>query len=150
MCVSQRLAQQRLSGENRRLNLEDIFSQAEPISAIGKMHFLKVTRDGVVSHVLTKDSTSRNDLETHSRVGAIVVDDWFLVEYEGKQFPGEVIAVHGEEAGEYQVSVMERVGRYWKWPAQKDAIFYMEKMVAKLDAPEVVNNRGHFKFSAEI
>lgn len=45
---------------------------------------------------------------------------------------------------------MERVGRYWKWPAQNDAIFYMEeKMVAKLDAPELVNNCGHFKFSAE-
>ena len=51
----------------------------------------------------------------------------------------------------HQVSVMEPAGNYWKWPVPKDSIFYMkEKMISKLDVPEVANNRGHFKFSVEI
>lgn len=96
VCVTE-VSTTEITRRNGRLNLEDIFSQAEPITAIAKMHFLEVTSNGVVYHVLTKDSTNRNDVETHSRAGAIVVGDWFLVEYEGKRFPGEVVAVHGGE-----------------------------------------------------
>ncbi|KAJ8020940.1 hypothetical protein HOLleu_40670 [Holothuria leucospilota] len=83
VCVTE-VSTTEITRRNGRLNLEDIFSQAKPITAIAKMHFLEVTSNGVVYHVLTKDSTNRNDVETHSRAGAIVVGDWFLVEYEGK------------------------------------------------------------------
>ena len=79
---------------------------------------------------------------------SICAGDWYIVEYEGHRFPGEVVAIG---VGEFQVSVMEPAGNYWKWPVPKDSIFYMkEKMISKLDVPEVANNRGHFKFSVEI
>ena len=42
--------------------------------------------------------------------------------------------------------------RGWRHLANDSTcIFYMkEKMISKLDVPEVANNRGHFKFSVEI
>ena len=85
------------------------------------------------------------------RTEFIGVGVWYIVEYKGNRFPGEVVAV---VSGEYQVSVMERAGKYWKWPFPKDCIFYMKnKIVSRLDAIgecNNVNNRGHFTFSVEI
>ena len=74
------------------------------------------------------------------------IGDWYAVEYDGNMYPGEVIAV-GQE-NDYQVSVMERAGKYWKWPNPCDVIFYLrEKMSKKLDPPTIANNCGHFNFS---
>lgn len=150
VCVTE-VSSMEITRRNEKLNLKDVFSQATPITAIAKMHFLKVVNDEVVSHILTKDNTDRVDNEdvvTQGSDKSIEVGDWYIVQYEGKQFPGEVVAVR---EGEFQVSVMERVGKYWKWPTQKDAIFYVKNnMISTLDAPEVVNNRGHFKFSVQI
>ena len=70
------------------------------------------------------------------------------MEYDGtgNMYPGEVIAA-GQE-NDYQVSVMERAGKYWKWPNPCDVIFYLrEKMSKKLDPPTIANNCGHFNFS---
>ncbi|XP_072180506.1 uncharacterized protein [Diadema setosum] len=135
-----------ITKRNGKLNLNVVFSEAKAIPGIAKMHFFTVVNDEVAAYVLSSD---KHDEETQSSSETIAaVGDWFIVEYDGKQFPGEVLAVRD---GEFQVSVMGRVGKYWKWPSTRDAIFYMRhQMIAPLDAPEVVNNRGHFKFSAPI
>ena len=135
-----------IAKRNEKLKLKNVFIQAKPIASIAKMHFLKVVQDEVVSHILTKDNRADDVVNvTQGSSRAIVVGDWYVVEYEGKKYPGEVVG--STNKGEFQVSVMEPVGKYWKWPAKKDAIFYMKsKMITKLAAPEVVNNRGHFKF----
>ncbi|XP_030827949.1 uncharacterized protein LOC115928135 [Strongylocentrotus purpuratus] len=146
VCVTE-VKSTEIAKRNEKLKLKDVFIQAKPITGIGKMHFLKVVKDEVVSHILTKDNRADKDdvVVTQSGSKAIVVGDWYVVEYEGKKFPGEVVGF--TRKGEFQVSVMEPVGKYWKWPTKKDAIFYMEsKMITKLAPPEVVNNRGHFKF----
>ena len=55
------------------------------------------------------------------------------------------------DQGDYQVSVMEKAGKHWKWPNPKDNIFYPKKsLIVKLDKPDVANNRGHYKFSVEF
>ena len=52
----------------------------------------------------------------------IGADNWYMVEYEGHIFPGEVVAIG--------VSVMEPARNCWKWPVPKDSIFYMKvKMI---------------------
>ncbi|XP_033122920.1 uncharacterized protein LOC117121731 [Anneissia japonica] len=132
---------------NGALNLEAAFNKAEAIPFITKMHLLKVVNGVVVAQVLTKDEAPENPVNPTSDE-SICIGDWYIVEYEGQQFPGEVIDIR---EGEYQVSVMERAGKNWKWPSTKDNIFYMKsKMISKLEAPEVVNSRAHFKFSVHI
>ena len=65
----------------------------------------------------------------------------YIVEYDEQRFPGEVVVVEEEES---LVSVMQRAGKYWKWPTQKDVIYYMQdKMISKLGVLEVAKNRGH-------
>ena len=58
--------------------------------------------------------------------------EWYDVDYEGVLYPGEVIAMGN--LGDYQVSVMERAGKHWKWPNPKDNIFYPKRsLIVKLD-----------------
>ena len=91
---------------------------------------------------------TNDDMSTQGSNESIVVGDWYIVQYEDKQFPGEVLDVRRDA---FQVYVMDAVGKYWKWPTRKDAIFYMKnKMISKLAAPNVVNNCGHFKISVQI
>jgi hypothetical protein len=41
--------------------------------------------------------------------------------------------------------------QYWKWPDVKENIFYpRDKVVKKLDKPEVANRRGQYTFSSKI
>ena len=59
-------------------------------------------------------------------------------------FPGEVRAVVGEN---YEVSVMVKVGNYWKWPSKEDKIFYTKDKVKKVIQPPIlVNACEHYSF----
>jgi hypothetical protein len=83
-------------------------------------------------------------------VSVINVGDWYVVNYDGVKYPGEVTAI-GEE-DDFKVSVMQSAGKqYWKWPDVEDNISYTrEKMIKKLDKPEAANNRGHYKFTSKF
>ena len=75
----------------------------------------------------------------------ICVGNWFLVEYDGENFPGEVLEV-GEE-DDFLISVMHSAGINWKWPSTKDITFYCrEHIIRKLGEPIIVNNREHYRF----
>ena len=80
----------------------------------------------------------------------INVGDWYVVDYDGVNYPGEVTAI-GEE-DDFQVSVMQPAGKqYWKWPDVEDNIYYpRNSMIRKLDKPEAANSRGHYKFNSRI
>ena len=72
------------------------------------------------------------------------VGEWVLVEYDGQLYPGEVIAIDNYE---FTVNIMVKAGKHWKWPDNIDQIYFpREKLIRKLNAPEVVNVRGHFSF----
>ena len=84
------------------------------------------------------NNSVNNDIE-------IKVGNWFLVDYDGEYFPGEVLE-EGEE-DDFLISVMHSAGKYWKWPSPKDTTFYLkEKIIRKLGEPVVVNHREHYKF----
>ena len=162
---------------NDHLHLDDVFDKAEPIRNIAQMHFIEVTGSKVVPFLLTTDAALTNDreeqmdvdmesvdggasnmvhdvhvvTEVHSQDSSeeIKVGDWFVVEYDGENFPGEVKEI-GEE--DFRVSVMHSAGKNWKWPGFKDdKTFYCRKqMIKKLEEPIIANNRGHFKFTTQF
>ncbi|KAK6169741.1 hypothetical protein SNE40_020732 [Patella caerulea] len=138
---------------NKRLNLESIFVEATVVSGIAAMHHIKFDQQlGLCTFTITKDdnfqvssSSASTSSSATSSSNNIEIGDWYVVNYDGLFFPGEVIA-YGDQ-GDYQVSVMEPAGANWKWPQPLDVIFYRrENIVKKIDKPEVANSRGHFKF----
>ena len=69
---------------------------------------------------------------------------WCVVQYDNELFPGEIKAVVGEN---YEVSVMVKAGKYWKWPEQEDKIHYCRDQVLKeLNPPVLINSREHHNF----
>ena len=74
----------------------------------------------------------------------IELGQWWQVTYDGEVFRGEVTEVRQNEC---KVLVMVPAGKYWKWPKEKDEIYYqLSSFVRQVKAPTVANSRGHFKF----
>jgi hypothetical protein len=49
---------------------------------------------------------------------------------------------------QYEVSVMVKVGKYWKWPSREDKIFYHKDQIRNiLQPPTLVNSREHYNFT---
>ena len=108
-----------------------------------------MSKDNCHSVIGINDDVPSTSCPNNIRKGkSISIGDRYIVEYDEQRFPGEVVVVVGEE---FLVSVMQRAGKYWKWSTQKNVIYYMQdKMISKLDVPEVANNRRHFKLSVWI
>ena len=141
---------------------------AKPIKGIAHMHHF-VVRNGIVqTFELSKDCCANTQslpdeairdisllqtagdhverqCETNPAEINFVAGDWCAVEYDGKAFPGCIKSV---QCGEYEVSVMVKAGKYWKWPQREHKIFYQKQRVLKrLQGPELVNARGHYAFT---
>ena len=66
---------------------------------------------------------------------------WCVVEYDGTLFPGEIRSLQGDD---YEVSLMVKGGKYWKWPHLEDTVFFQKQNVQKkLNASKVVSSRVH-------
>ena len=86
-----------------------------------------------------------NDLEKLE----LSIGDWIVVKYQGELFPGEITEFGGIDGTEIRADVMEKSGKYWKWPQKRDNIFYFCKdVVKKIEPPTVAGNRGQFEFSS--
>ena len=88
------------------------------------------------------DCVSSNQVETSSY--HIKLGQWWQVAYDGEVFPGELTEVWENEC---KVLVMVPAGKCWKWLKEKDEIYYqLSSFVRQVNAPNVANSRGHFKF----
>lgn len=127
------------------LKLEKIFSNAASIERIRECHFFEVVHEKTEGRRFSDASIITDHFKRDKSVSfSASVGDWVEVDYDGELFPGEIKSVDNKE---YLVSVMVRAGKYWKWPLQVDEVFYpQERVIRKLNAPDVVNARGHFKF----
>jgi hypothetical protein len=67
------------------------------------------------------------------------------VSYDGDFCPGQVLDL---DEGDFQVSMMGRSGRYWKWLEIKDGIWYVRNAVQRKVAP--LKRLGCVKFSKLI
>jgi len=67
---------------------------------------------------------------------------YVTVQYEGCEYPGEVIQVKNCGA---KISCMERSGRSWKWPARPDELFYHVSDTNRvINPPKKMSKRGLF------
>ena len=70
----------------------------------GKVQYRKGSRKSQYSHHMWRN--------VHLRKG-----NWYVVDYNGERFPGEVLSNLGG------VFVKKRAGSFWKWPSSKDILF---------------------------
>lgn len=87
-------------------------------------------------------STLRRKLNPLPRMN-LKPQDYVVVSYEGKYFPGKIIDIRDKE---YFVSAMAQSGRTgWRWPDISDEIWYSEKeVVMTIKPPKMKNSRGIF------
>ena len=78
---------------------------------------------------------------------AWVVGEWVKVVYDEEVFPGEVIAIVGDNS---QVNCMTRIGRNWRWPEHaRDILWYSrDKVLGKIKPViPVGGSRDHYTCS---
>lgn len=157
--------------ENQTM-LEQHWQDTKPVPNTHKLHYVKSSGKFHINVAETSDSPHlciqlkkpQEDDEDHadeqsqqlSNAGAnsqlleIAISDWVIVQYDGVQYPGEVVEVD-TNMHEVKVNVMHRAGAYWKWPCNVDNIQYKwENVVRKINPPEVAGTRGQFRFHVEV
>nr|CAH7727746.1 unnamed protein product [Callosobruchus chinensis] len=90
--------------------------------------------------ILTEDECINNqggDMKENVQVGSFVIVRW-----NGLRFPGLVLSVAEEGA---TVDCMTPTSKCWKWPKDKDILFYKWDDIEKLIYPPKLVKRGLFK-----
>uniref|UniRef100_A0A1B6LBN8 Uncharacterized protein n=1 Tax=Graphocephala atropunctata TaxID=36148 RepID=A0A1B6LBN8_9HEMI len=67
-----------------------------------------------------------------------------IVEWNGLLFPGIAVCVTEEGA---VIECMERTKKFWKWPTEKDSLFYKWNDIKKMIQPPRLVKRGLFSVS---
>ncbi|KAK3755434.1 hypothetical protein RRG08_008009 [Elysia crispata] len=95
-------------------------------------------RENAVFEITTETDSEKGE-------GACAVGEWVVVEYDGKQYYGEVLTVMDDRC---EVSVMEeQLGGVFKWPTRPDKIYYTyPQILRKINPPIPVGHRNQFKF----
>jgi hypothetical protein len=97
--------------------------------------------------VISRKSLLHQSPAPHSLSLADVVPGTFVSFcYNGCVYPGEVLETVDED--NIRINAMEKAGpQTWKWPRQKDAIFYkLTDIQNVLTLPVLQSSRGHFSF----
>ena len=130
---------------------DDAWQEANPIPGIKTIHVIQshpCQHIRLFHNALTP--VAKPDQETSmpkevEQTQAFKQNDWVLVKYDGKIYPGTVTAVDGSE--NFEASVMELAGKFWKWPTKPDKIYYTKDNVLCLVAPpEPAGRRGQYRF----
>ena len=128
--------------EMPKLQLQEVFDNAPLLKGIKSFHHIRINDSTFHGYAMTKDA--QNDSDKVLESDEFTVSSWCVVEYDKTFFPGEIKAVVGEK---YEVSVMVKAGKYWKWPAQEDKIpYFRDQIVKALNPPILVNAREHYDF----
>ena len=95
-------------------------------------------RENAVFEITTETDSEKGE-------GACAVEEWVVVEYDGKQYYGEVLTVMDDRC---EVSVLEeQLGRVCKWPTRPDKIYNTYPQILRKTNPTVpVVHRKQFKF----
>ena len=120
------------------LGLTEVFESAPPVIGISSKHYMQFIDGKVKKEIISADfqgsvtgSITSNQAETSSH-------------HDGEVFPGEETEVRQNEC---KVLVMVPASKYWKWPKEKDEIYYqLSSFVRQVEAPTAANSGGHFKF----
>ena len=72
------------------------------------------------------------------------IGDWVLVKYDSTNYPGEILQIINNE---FQVNVMNKRGKFWRWPQKEDKIFNTSNNIVKcIESPQVAGSHGQFEF----
>ena len=131
------------------LGLTEVFESAPPVIGISSKHYMQFIDGKVKKEIISADfqgsvtgSITSNQAETSSH--HIELSQWWQITYDGEVFPGEETEVRQNEC---KVLVMVPASKYWKWPKEKDEIYYqLSSFVRQVEAPTAANSGGHFKF----
>ena len=137
-----------LQNRAKALGLTKGFESAAPVIGIFSKHCMHFIDGKVKMEIISgdfqvnvTDSVTSNQAETsshHTELGK-----WWQVTYEVKVFTGEITEVRQNEC---KVLFMVPAGKYWKWPKERDEIFYqLSSFVRQVKEPIVANSRGCFK-----
>ncbi|KAG8250834.1 hypothetical protein J6590_093786 [Homalodisca vitripennis] len=134
------------AGNNFDLSFNELISEADLVLGDTMIEEKKSDKRPTGS-----DSKKNSDTNANIVVQEFRIDDYVIVHYEGSYFPGTITGFKDSEPGsniKIKVNAMPLNGKNWRWPAQKDEIFYGEEdVIRKIDHSLVlpVNSRGDFK-----
>ena len=75
----------------------------------------------------------------------VQVGQWVAVQYDGVQYPGEVMSI---DTNGVKVNVMHKSGSCWKWPQSRDMISYEKSDILHIiSVPVAAGHRRQFTFS---
>ena len=98
----------------------------------------------VIRTTTTTQEEQEDDDEEEEEVD-IQVGQWFAVQYDGVQYPGEVMLI---DTNGVQVNVMHKSGSCWKWLQSRDMISYEKSDILRIiSVPVAAGHRGQFTFS---
>ena len=89
----------------------------------------------LIEHVKSNNDSS---ISVIPQIDPVVADmhkigDWVIVLYDEFHYPGTIVNI---AQNEYEVSVMQRSGNYWKWPVREDKVWYQKEQIFKhVDPP---------------
>ena len=72
------------------------------------------------------------------------IGDWVLMKYGSTNYPSKILQIVNNE---FQVNVMNKNGKFWRWPQKEDKNIYTSSNIVKLvEPPQVAGSRGQFEF----
>ena len=115
-----------LQNRAEALGLTKVFESAPPVIGISLKHCTQFIDDQVKMEMIiadfqgsVTDSVTSNQIETSSQHIKLV--QWWQVTYDDEVFSCQVTEVRQNEC---KVLVIVPAGKYWKWPKEKDEIYY--------------------------
>eukprot|EP00794_Sanderia_malayensis_P001513 gene1513-1671_t len=79
---------------------------------------------------ITDESNSESEVAVSDGLD-IAIGDWIVVKYEGEMFPGEITEIGGADGNEIRTDVMERSGKFWKWPSKRQYLLFLQRCCEK-------------------
>ena len=66
------------------------------------------------------------------------------MKYGSSNYPSEILQI---VYNEFQVNIMNKSGKFWRWPQKEDKIFYTSNNIIKcIEPPQVAGLRSQFEF----
>ena len=108
----------------------------------------EMLEENVTENTSDSECESMDEMVDESEeIEALSIGQWVLVNYDGKQYPGEITKIKNSLT-DIEINVMHQSGsKFWKWPTSQDKIYYQRKSITRIiEAPKVAGSRGQFTF----
>ena len=108
----------------------------------------EMLEENVTENTSDSECESMDEMVDESeKIEALSIGQWVLVNYDGKQYPGEITKIKNSLT-DIEINVMHQSGsKFWKWPTSQDKIYYQRKSITRIiEAPKDAGSHGQFTF----